>query len=46
MLIPLPTQITDIAWDGPLESQAEAFRKGGGVPRLTLGRPKFWPATQ
>ena len=48
MLIPLPTQITEIAWEGALESpsQVESFSKGGGLPRLTLGRPQFWPATQ
>ncbi len=48
MLIPLPTQIAKIAWTGALESpsQVESFRKGGGLPRLTLGRPQFWPATQ
>lgn len=46
MFIPLPTQITEIAWEGALEPQAESFRKGGGVPRLTLGAPRRWTAAQ
>jgi len=48
MFIPLPTQITEIAWEGALasQSQVESFSKDGGLPRLTLGRPNSWPAPQ
>jgi len=46
MRIITPTEIEseDVAWEGYLEPLGETFKSGVSRPRVTLGKPKWWPA--
>jgi len=46
IITPTGIEIEEVAWEGYLEPLGQTYRKDVRLPRVTLGRPAWWPAGQ